>query len=70
MSNQNNVQELTIPEKLSLFVDKKSGATTFALPTNLPDGTNAALMVTRIQKGDWNPGELIKKITIEYHNDN
>lgn len=61
---------LTIPEKTSVFVDTKSGVRTVALPVVFPDGSDGAILITRLKKADWNPGETIKSVTIEYYEQN
>lgn len=58
---------LEMPSKVSVFVDAKSGVKTVALPIVFPDGSDGAVIITRLRKTDWNPGETIKSITIEYY---
>jgi len=60
-------QEIKVPEKVSVFEDKKSGVNTVAFPIVFPDFTQGALMVTHLKKGAWNPGADIKSITIEFY---
>jgi hypothetical protein len=58
---------LEMPKKMSVFVDAKSGVHTVALPIVFPDGSDGAVLITRLKKQDWNPGETIKSVTIEYY---
>lgn len=59
-------QELKLPKELSVFIDQKTDARTFALPFKLIDGTDAVLMVCRLKKGDWKPEKDITSITITH----
>ena len=71
MLNQNlTSKEIPIPEKISVYEDKKTKARTVALPLDFPDGTHGAVMITRIKNQDWNPGEMVKSVTVTFYEDN
>jgi hypothetical protein len=63
MSSLNKIE---MPEKVSVYEDKKSGAKTIAFPLIFPDKSDGAIMVTRLKKGEWEPLKMIKSITIEF----
>lgn len=56
-----------MPEKITVFEDKKSGTRTVALPIVYPDGSNGCIMICRLKKEDWSPYDMIKSITINYY---
>lgn len=66
MSNQKKNEELVIPDKVSVFEDKKTGAKTLAMPFQFPDGKNGVVMVSRLHKSAWIPKNHISKVTIHY----
>lgn len=62
-------QEIKIPEKAKVFVDKKTKVRTIAIPFILnSDHVNAVIMLSRIKDEDWNVNKVIKSITINYEN--
>lgn len=61
--------KIPMPLKISVFEDKKTKVKTVALPFKFKDGTNGAVMVCRLDKGDWNPCEQIQDITINFYED-
>ena len=65
MNNQTNKEVLEITDKCKVFEDKKTHARSIAVPFYLPDGSSAAIIVTRLKNEEWNPAS-IKTITIEY----
>ena len=62
-------EELIIPERISVFEDKKTSARTIALPFQLPDGINCVLIISRLNRSPWKPEKDIDKIVI-YYKDN
>ena len=67
MTSNPTTIELTIPDRLMVHEDPKTKAKTIALPFQLSDGINAALMICRLNESNWNPKEEIKKITITFN---
>ena len=59
--------KIEMPQKISVFEDKKTKVKTVALPFKFQDGTNGAIMICRLDKGDWNPTVEIKDITINFN---
>lgn len=69
LSQKTTSKEIALPEKMSVFVDKKTKARTIALPLEFPDGSHGAVMLCRVKNSDWNPGEMIKSVTINFYED-
>lgn len=66
---QKKSKRLEIKPETKVFVDPKTNARTIALPFRLPDNTAAALMICRLKDEQWEPKDIIKSITVEYHED-
>ena len=59
--------EIKIPKVPHLFVDTKTNARTLALPFKLEDGSDAIMMICRLEDSNWFPEKTIKNITINYN---
>ncbi len=64
--HEENSIELTMPKKISVYVDKKTQAKSVALPFKFLDGTNGVVVVTRLHKEEWNAPKEIDKIKITF----
>ena len=60
-------ETLEIKSDLKIIEDKRTKAKSIAIPFYLPDGNNAALIITRLNRGDWEPSKDINKVTIEFN---
>ena len=56
-----------MPKKIGTYEDKKTKVKSVALPIEFPDGSNGAVIITKLKKGEWSPTKEIKKITIEFN---
>lgn len=63
---QPRAEELTIPNKLATFEDKKTGVRTVSFPFTFPDGTPGIASVTRLRKGPWEPSDDIESVMINF----
>ncbi len=58
--------ELTVPKKIATFKDKKTGVSSFYLPFKFLDGKNGAITITRLDKEDFKPIDIVKSIQINF----
>ena len=59
---------ISVPDKLSVFSDKRTGFKTVAFPIKFPNGIAGVVSITRVWKGDWNPFNDIEEINIKWKN--
>lgn len=57
---------ITIPEKISVFEDKKTLVKTVAFPFTFPNGRNGIISVTHLDPRAWLPSRDINNITINF----
>jgi hypothetical protein len=60
------LEEFKVPEKVSVFEDKRTSAKTLAMPFQFSDGKNGVLMIAKLTKFGWNPSDDIESITVKY----
>lgn len=60
------IETITFPEDLKVFEDKKTHARTIAFPFDFPSKHNGVLMVTRLNRFDWQPSQDIASIIINF----
>lgn len=63
-ASETRVDEIVIPERISTYIDVKTGARTLALPFQFADGVSGVLMICRLSSEEWIPAEKIEKIQI------
>lgn len=59
-------ETIVVPDKLSVFQDKKTGARTVAFPFDYGDGTHGVMMLTRLINAVWQPADDIESIVINF----
>lgn len=66
MSNPKNkdLEEIVLPNNLSVFEDKKTGVKTVAFPFMFPSGASGVVSVTKLKRGPWKPSEDIETVQI------
>lgn len=58
------LEEVVIPQRISVYTDKKTKAKSIALPFQLPDGSNGAVIITRLDTTEWIPSKHILKVVL------
>lgn len=66
MSKPKESEEIIVPKKVSVIVDKRTRARNVAFPFTFPDGTNGALIVCRLSAMPWEPSDTLESIIITY----
>jgi hypothetical protein len=64
---KNQIEELVIPNKISVFEDQKTKVKTVAFPFQFPDGANGVISITKLKKDPWNPAEDIETVHIVWN---
>ncbi len=63
-------EEIIIPNKLSVFTDKRTGARTVAFPFDFPSGKHGVCTVTNLDDKTWQPSDDIETVLINFKNEN
>lgn len=64
--NIQRIEEIAIPDKMPILVDKKTQVKSVSFPFQFGDGIPGFLTVTRLVKLGWNPSTDIESITIKF----
>lgn len=59
--------KIKMPQRISVFEDKKTKVKTVALPFTFKSGAQGAIMICRLDPGDWNPTVDIESIEIHFN---
>lgn len=59
-------EEFTIPEKVAVYTDKKTGVKTIAIPMSFPNGENGIISITKLVKLGWVPSVDIESVVINF----
>lgn len=62
--NIQRTEEILIPDKMPILVDKKTQVKSVSFPFQFSDGIPGFLTVTRLVKLGWQPSNDIEKVTI------
>lgn len=60
------LEVITIPNKVAVFADKKTGVKTAAFPFTFASGVNGVVSVTHLERGSWEPADDIEAIAIKF----
>lgn len=57
---------ISVPEKLAIYTDKKTGVKSVAFPFSFPDGNNGIITVTKLVKMGWQPSDDLNTIQLNF----
>ena len=57
---------ISVPDKVAIYTDKKTGVKSVAFPFSFPDGMNGIITVTKLVKMGWQPSDDIDNIQLNF----
>ena len=57
---------IVVPDKVSVFTDKKTQVKSVVFPFDFPSGAHGAITIIKLRRQPWNPAEDIETIRINF----